>query len=135
MKTVNELVAFAQKALKNAYAPYSNFHVGAAILMKDENVVTGANMENASYGLTVCAERNAIFAAYSQGYRKEDIVAMAIISDFDGDTSPCGACRQVLSEMIPSEAPIYMINKNMDIKKSNIRELLPFAFTKEDIDK
>lgn len=133
MKSVNELVAWAQKAQKNAYAPYSNYHVGAAILLKDETIIIGANIENASYGLTVCAERNAAFALYSQGYRKDDVIAMAIISDFEGDTSPCGACRQVLYELLPVETPIYMVNKAMEIKKTTVKELLPFAFTEDDI--
>ena len=79
--TKEQIIEEAFKAMKNAYAPYSNYHVGACIVMKDGKYFYGANVENASYGAAVCAERNATFAAYSNGYRKEDIEALAIVSD------------------------------------------------------
>ena len=129
---MEELIKKAQEAMKNAYAPYSKFHVGAAIRLKDGNIVIGANIENASYGLTNCAERTCIFQVYSLGYRKEDIVDMALVSDFTGHTTPCGACRQVLSELYPADAPIYLVSK--DNKETvYIKDLLPLSFSSEDI--
>ena len=128
-----QLIRIAQDAMRNAYAPYSNFHVAAAVLLKNGEVVTGVNVENASYGLTVCAERNALFACYGQGYRKQDILAIAIISDFEGESSPCGACRQVMIELMPAQAPVYMVNKNLQVTTLTVGELLPFAFTEDDL--
>ncbi len=127
-----ELIKEAFKAMENAYAPYSNYHVGAAVLTKDGQVTWGANIENASFGGTNCAERSAIFAAYSKGYRKEDIEALAIVSDGDRVCAPCGICRQVLSELIPQDAPIYLSNgkENVDM---TIRKLLPMQFGTEDV--
>ena len=98
--TREELIEEAFKAMENSYAPYSNFHVGAAVLTKDGKVFWGANIENASFGATNCGERSAIFAAYSNGYRKDTIEALAIVSDGDRIAAPCGICRQVLSELI-----------------------------------
>lgn len=127
-----ELVNEAFKAMENAYAPYSNYHVGAALLTDDGTVFWGSNIENASFGGTNCAERSAVFAAYSRGYRKENIKALAIVSDGDRLCGPCGICRQVLSELIEQDTPIYLSNHkdNMD---TCIRELLPMQFTIEDV--
>ena len=127
-----ELVNEAFKAMENAYAPYSNYHVGAALLTDDGTVFWGANIENASFGGTNCAVRSAVFAAYSRGYRKENIKALAIVSDGDRLCGPCGICRQVLSELIEQDTPIYLSNHkdNMD---TCIRELLPMQFTIEDV--
>ncbi len=127
-----ELVNEAFKAMENAYAPYSNYHVGAALLTDDGTIFWGANIENASFGGTNCAERSAVFAAYSRGYRKENIKALAIVSDGDRLCGPCGICRQVLSELIEQDTPIYLSNhkENMD---TCIRELLPMQFTIEDV--
>lgn len=127
-----ELVNEAFKAMENAYAPYSNYHVGAALLTDDGTIFWGANIENASFGGTNCAERSAVFAAYSRGYRKENIKALAIVSDGDRLCGPCGICRQVLSELIEQDTPIYLSNHkdNMD---TCIRELLPMQFTIEDV--
>lgn len=128
----DELVNEAFKAMENAYAPYSNYHVGAAVLTADGTVFWGANVENASYGATNCAERSAVFAAYSRGYRKETIQALAIVSDGDKLAGPCGICRQVLSELLEQDTPIYLSNhkENMD---TCIRELLPMQFGMEDV--
>ena len=93
------LIKLAQKAAQNAYAPYSNFKVGAALLCKSGNVYTGCNVENSSYGASNCAERTAVFKAVSEGER--DFVKIAIVSERDGLTFPCGICRQVLSEFMP----------------------------------
>lgn len=128
VKHVDELVRQAKIAQANAYAPYSKFRVGAAIMMKDNKYVIGANMENASYGLTCCAERTAMFSAYTQGYRKEDVVAMAIVSDSNTDTLPCGACRQVMVEMIPMDTPVYCVNAKNEVKEYTVKDLIPYAF-------
>jgi len=126
------LVEKAFEAMENAYAPYSHYHVGACVLTKDNQLFIGANIENASYGATNCGERSAIFAAYSHGYRKEDIVGIAIVSDGDLLAGPCGICRQVLSELLEEETPIYLSNKK-EYKETNIKELLPMRFTSEDL--
>jgi cytidine deaminase len=125
-----ELVNEAFRARENAYAPYSHFAVGACALMRDHTMICGANVENAAYGSTMCAERNAIFQAYCQGYRQDDIVALAIVSDADVLISPCGACRQVLAELLHSDTPIILGCKEY-YKITSIGELLPQAFTGE----
>ncbi len=125
-----QLVAEAFKAMKNAYAPYSNYHVGSCVLTKDGKTFLGANIENASYGATNCGERSAIFAAYSNGYRKQDIEAIAVVSDGQKAGSPCGICRQVLSELLEEDTPIYGSNFHAQhiITVQTITELLPNAF-------
>lgn len=132
---IDELINKAQDAQKMAYTPYSHFRVGAAILMKDGNVVLGANIENASYPLSICAERCALFSAHMKGYKKEDMVMFALIGDTLNYISPCGACRQVISELYPSDAPIYLANKDHKYIKTTIKELLPLAFTDGDLNK
>ena len=102
------LVDEAFKARENAYAPYSHFLVGACCELNDGKMIYGANIENAAYGSTMCAERNAVFQAYCQGYRKEDIKALAIVGDGPTLISPCGSCRQVLSELLKSDTPIVL---------------------------
>ena len=130
--TREELIEEAFKAMENSYAPYSNFHVGAAVLTKDGKVFWGANIENASFGATNCGERSAIFAAYSNGYRKDTIEALAIVSDGDRIAAPCGICRQVLSELITGNTPIYLSNRK-DEMDTCMNVLLPFQFTTEDV--
>lgn len=130
--TREELIEEAFKAMENSYAPYSNFHVGAAVLTKDGKVFWGANIENASFGATNCGERSAIFAAYSNGYRKDTIKALAIVSDGDRIAAPCGICRQVLSELITGDTPIYLSNRK-DEMDTCMNDLLPFQFTTEDV--
>ena len=130
--TKEELIAEAFKAMENAYAPYSKYHVGAAVLTTDGTVFWGANIENASYGATNCAERSAVFAAYSRGYRKDTIEALAIVSDGERIAAPCGICRQVLSELLKADTPIYLSNGH-DEMTTNMKELLPMQFTMEDV--
>ena len=96
---MNKVIEAATLARENSYAPYSKFRVGAALLLKNGEIIRGCNIENASYGLCNCAERTALFTAYAKGYRKDDIVAMSISGDTEGPISPCGACRQVMSEL------------------------------------
>lgn len=128
-----ELIALARKARDNAYVPYSKFKVGAALITKDGKVYLGANIENASYPLCMCAERNALFNAMNHGEKKEDFVAMAVSGQTKGPISPCGACRQVISELFPKDAPIYLSNLEGMVQETNATELLPFAFDDSDL--
>ena len=128
-----ELVLKAKEARELSYSPYSHFAVGAAVLTKDGRVFVGANIENSSYPLCMCAERNALYHAYMNGYKKEDLLALALCADTDGPCSPCGACRQVISELLPVDAPIYMANLKGALQETTIKELLPFAFSPEDL--
>lgn len=128
-----KLLEKAKEARSFSYSPYSHFAVGAAILCKDGSVYLGANIENASYPLCMCAERNALYHAYMEGKTKEDFVALAIVADSPRPVSPCGACRQVLSELFPQKAPIYLGNLAGDKEETNIETLLPYAFMDEDM--
>lgn len=132
--TVNEnykkLIKEAEKARKKAYTPYSKFNIGAAILSSDGKIFTGCNIENVSFGLTVCAERVAILKAISEGSSKFE--AIAIVGDTKRPCSPCGACRQVISEF-GKDIKIIMSNLKGDIKIKKIDELLPEAFNKNDL--
>lgn len=130
----DEIIAKAFEALKNAYAPYSGYHVGACVKCHDGKCFLGANIENASYGATSCAERNAIFSCYSNGYRKKDVAMIAIVSDGERIGTPCGICRQVLSELIPSDVPVILSN-GKETLVTNMQELLPMAFDSEDLKK
>ena len=128
-----ELVKLAVEARELSYSPYSHFKVGAVILTKDGKVFKGANIENSSYPLCMCAERNALYHAMMNGYKKEDFVALALAADTEGPCSPCGACRQVISELFPSDMPIYMANIKGVVQETNIKELLPYAFSEDDL--
>src|SRR5512147_1731951 len=119
-----ELIDLAKKARKKAYAPYSHYKVGAALLGKSGKVYTGCNVENASYGHTVCAERTAVLKAVSEG--ETEFEAIAVVTKNGG--SPCGACRQVLSEFAP-ELTIYIADKNGEYRTTTIKKLLPDSFT------
>ena len=124
----------ALKARENAYAPYSKYFVGACLVLKDGSFIIGSNVENSSYGLTNCAERSALFAAVSQGYKKEDIeeIVIATINEVPG--SPCGACRQVIAELMPLDALVTLINPKLTNTISlKVKDLLPLAFTGEEL--
>ena len=124
----------ALKARNNAYAPYSNYLVGACLVLKDGNYIIGSNVENSSYGLTNCAERSALFSAISQGYRKEDILEIVIATINDVPGSPCGACRQVISELMEKEALVTLINPNLtNTIYLKVKDLLPLAFSGEEL--
>jgi len=123
--TNEELIAKARQAQQNAYAPYSGFKVGAALLSGDGKVFTGCNVENASYGLSVCAERTAIFKAVSEGIK--EFAAMAIAGSGEGFIYPCGACLQVLAEFAPEIKLIITDEKNQS-KEYNLQEMLPRLF-------
>ena len=122
-----KLVRAALRAREAAVAPYSKFKVGAALLTKSGEVIAGANVESASYGLTCCAERVALFKALTDG--KRDFMAVAVVARCDGGAMPCGACRQLLAEYAPG-ATVYVADscKPNVIKKFSVRELLPGAF-------
>ena len=124
-----ELIEVAKKYRENAYVPYSKFKVGAAVLTKSAKVYGGCNIENASYPVTNCAERTAIFKAVSEG--EQQLEAIAVVADTDGPCSPCGACRQAMAEFrIPR---IIMTNLKGDTKVVSLDELLPFAFSDKDL--
>lgn len=128
-----QLVNKAIEARSISYSPYSNFKVGAALETKDGELYFGANVENSSYPVTMCAERNAIYNAMMHGKKKDDFKALAIVADSDRVCSPCGACRQVISELCPEDMPIYLANLKGDVKTTSAKELLPFAFEKGDM--
>ena len=120
-----ELLNAALSARERAYAPYSKFLVGAAVLAKSGKIYTGCNIENASYGLTVCAERNALFSAVGAGER--EFIALCVVGDTEAPISPCGACRQVMAEFkIPR---IILANLKGDVKEYALEELLPYGFS------
>ena len=129
----NQLIIKAKEARNLSYSPYSHFAVGAALLTKDGKVFVGANIENSSYPLCMCAERNALYNAMMNGYKKADFVALAIAADTDAPCSPCGACRQVISELFPRDGEILLTNLKGDSYKTNIDELLPLAFSGDDL--
>ncbi|WP_232695359.1 cytidine deaminase [Brevibacillus daliensis] len=127
----NELIEKAKEARERAYVPYSKFPVGAALLTEEGSVVLGCNIENAAYPLCNCAERTALFKAYSDG--KTKYKAIAVVADTPKAVPPCGACRQVLAEMCPSDMEVILSNLCGDVTVTTVGDLLPGAFTKEDL--
>ncbi|SEN07046.1 cytidine deaminase [Mesobacillus persicus] len=128
-----QLMGMARKTLENAYAPYSKFPVGAALLLKDGTVVNGVNVENVSFGATNCAERTAIFTAIANGYKKGDFQAIAVAGDTEDFLPPCSICRQVLAEFCMPDMPVYLTNEKKDILELTLKDLLPYAFTELDM--
>lgn len=128
MKHQDELLREAVLAKVNSYSPYSNFRVGAAALLKNGTIVKGTNIENASYGMSMCAERVCMFNVYAQGFNKDDIVALAISGDTDDYIYPCGACRQVMCELLNENCSIFLMNKKEEFKEIKMKKLLPYAF-------
>jgi cytidine deaminase len=127
MPTPEALMAAAESVAAKAYAPYSRFHVGAALLCEDGTIISGCNVENASYGLTICAERNAIGRAIAEG--KQRFVAVAITQGQEEPCYPCGACRQVLWEFAP-DLILYFRGTDGTLITHTMRELLPHGFDK-----
>ena len=128
----DQLVATAKRAYEHAHAPYSNFRVGAAILLENGQIFSGCNVENASYGLTNCAERTAIFSAVSAlGSEQVRIRAVVVVNDREVPCSPCGACRQVISEFGPDAEVFYLGPKG--IQRSAMRQLLPDCFSSDSL--
>ena len=120
-----ELVEAAKQVRENAYAPFSEFKVGAALETDDGDIIVGSNVESASYGLTVCAERVAVWNAISHGKRK--IVKIAVVADTDDLTPPCGVCRQIIWEF-GGDIPVIFANLNGKVETVQMKELLPRAF-------
>lgn len=133
MKT-EELITQALEAMDRAYAPYSGYKVGAALLCKDGTVYQGCNIENAAYSPTVCAERTAFFQAVCDGQR--EFAAIAVCGGKDGVITgffpPCGVCRQVMREFCADDFTVYLIGKDRTYQKRTLSELLPFSFSLED---
>jgi cytidine deaminase len=126
MKITDEsLIEAAKQVRENAYAPFSDFRVGSALETEDGEVITGCNVESASYGLTVCAERVAIWKAISQGKRK--IKHIAVVADTEDLTPPCGVCRQIIWEF-GGDIPVILANLNGKTETVQMKELLPRAF-------
>jgi cytidine deaminase len=125
------LIKEAKLAREKAYVPYSKFQVGAALLTTDGKIYHGCNIENAAYSMTNCAERTAFFSAYAKGDRQFEL--LAVVADTEGPVSPCGACRQVISELCPKDMKVILTNLKGDIKELTVAELLPGAFSPEDL--
>lgn len=131
--TPETLIEQAKEAMTRAYAPYSGYHVGAALLCADGTVYTGCNVENASYGATNCAERTAIFKAVSEGHR--DFTALAVCGGKDGIITgafpPCGICRQVMAEFCDGDFPVYLVNES-GYDTLTLAQLLPRGFSAQE---
>ena len=123
-----ELFLKAKEATIYSYSPYSNFKVGCAIELNDGRFICGTNIENISYGLSMCAERVDIFKALSDGISKNDIKALAVYANTSDFVRPCGACLQVFSELLNKNCKIYLLNKKLESKEVTIEDLLPMGF-------
>lgn len=130
---LKKLILSAKEAREFAYAPYSNFKVGAAVLTDDGKIYTGCNIENASYGATNCAERTAIFKAVSEGHKI--IKAIAIMGSSEDFTYPCGICRQVISEFASEDIKIIIVKNEDEYIVRTMEEILPGTFTRKDLQK
>ncbi|MBI0576385.1 cytidine deaminase [Neobacillus cucumis] len=128
---IQQLIEEAKKAREKAYVPYSKFGVGAALLTTDGKVYHGCNIENAAYSMCNCAERTALFSAYALGDR--DFQLLAVVADTDRPCSPCGACRQVISELCPRDMKVVLTNLKGDTLEIIVEDLLPGAFSQEDL--
>ncbi len=127
-----DLFMLTKDTMKNSYAPYSNYNVGAVLLCKNGNIYKGCNIENASYSLTNCAERTALFSAVANG--EKEFVAICIVGGKNAETTdyamPCGACRQVLTEFCDADFKVYVGKNEEDIKEFTLDQLLPYSFNK-----
>ncbi|MEW4306697.1 cytidine deaminase [Rossellomorea marisflavi] len=128
---VQQMITEAKAARELAYVPYSRFQVGAALLTKDGKVYRGCNIENAAYSMCNCAERTALFKAYSEG--DKDFSMLTVVADTKRPVPPCGACRQVISELCPKDMRVVLTNLNGDVRELTVAELLPGAFSPEDL--
>lgn len=124
----DELLAHARRARDHAYAPYSNFQVGAALITRNGELYQGCNVENAAYGLCNCAERTALFAAVAAGCKPGDFVALAVVADTPEPVSPCGACRQVMVELCSDNMPVVLGNLRGAAQVTHVGALLPESF-------
>lgn len=131
---INKLIDVAKNAAKNSYSPYSHFAVGASLMTKDGKYYHGCNIENASYGLANCAERTCLFTAYADGIKKEDIAIFCVYSGKEYLVSPCGACRQVMAELLDLDCKVIMAyGSDYKYVETTVKDLLPFTFTSEDL--
>lgn len=128
---MEKLIVESKKARDKAYVPYSKFQVGAALVAEDGTIYHGCNIENSAYSMTNCAERTAFFKAVSEGVHT--FKALAVVGDTEGPISPCGACRQVIAEFCEGSMPVYLTNLKGDVLETTVAELLPGAFSKEDL--
>lgn len=119
--------------LQNSYSPYSQFRVACIIVMKDGNTFSGVNVENASYGATICAERSAIVSAISQGYHRHDFEKIYVMCDSDKISSSCFLCRQIMAEMFEKEKEVILMNRNGEEAHYTISDLCPYPFDDEDL--
>ena len=133
MKTSNGLIQEARAARLKAYVPYSQFRVGAALATRDGKIYHGCNVENASYGLTNCAERTAIFSAIADGQKPGDFVALAVVGATAGPIAPCGACRQVILELGGAGLQVILANMDDAVELTTPERLLPGAFSGADL--
>ena len=122
-----ELIDLAVEVSQQAYVPYSHFPVSAVLVTKDDQIYTGVNIENASFGLTNCGERTAIFKAVSEGVR--EFKELIIYGQTDKPISPCGACRQVMAEFFEPDLPVTLVSKDKSTVVMTVKELLPYSFT------
>lgn len=125
---LEKLYNLSKRGLNNAYALYSNFKVGAALITYDGKAFIGSNIENAAYGSGMCAERVGIFSAYANGINKSDIAVLAIITETESFTMPCAACLQVLNELMKRDVPIVIFNNKGEYMETNLQTLLPHPF-------
>ena len=130
--TLTSLLERSIKAKEHSHSPYSKFRVGAALLADTGEIIDGCNVENASYGLTICAERTALVKAVSMGFKI--FPAIAISSDTEKFIAPCGDCRQVIAEF-GLDCDVYLVKPDLSYKKLSISELLPMTFTSEDLER
>lgn len=133
MYSLDEKYELAFKARSRSYSPYSKFAVGAVCILKNGEYVLGCNVENASYGLCNCAERTALFSLIANGYNPLDVVEMVIIADTKKPVSPCGACREVMKELLHKDTIVTLLNLNKDVLTVKVEDLLPFGFDKGDL--
>ena len=133
MYNLDEKFELAVLARSRSYSPYSKFAVGAVCILKTGEYVLGCNVENASYGLCNCAERTALFSLIAQGYKKEDIIEMVIIADTLKPVSPCGACREVMKELLNEDVIVTLFNLKKDVVTLKVKDLLPYSFDKGDL--
>ena len=130
---IKEKYNLVLKAYNNAYAKYSNFQVGALVILKNGEYFLGSNVENASYGLCNCAERSALFSAYSNGYRKNDIEELVLIGKSNDFLYPCGACRQVIIELMEMDATITLFRLDESYKTILVKDLMPYIFDEREL--
>lgn len=132
---VDRLKQVALDVRKNAYVPYSRFAVGAALLDGEGRIHAGCNVENAAFGPTNCAERTALFRAIADGVKPGSFRGIAVAADSRRPVPPCGVCRQVMAELCPPDMPVWLGNLDGEWERTTVRELLPGAFSPQDMDK